>query len=84
MMYMYQLESIFSTSGMLYFHMVLQGIVALASFTYLLRKDGQTNAAEYYEELNKGFIDYWMKNALVKDLHYTVHGMFCIEVVTRS
>ena len=66
MMYMYQLENIFSTSGMFYFHMVLQGIVALASFSYLLRKDGQANAAEYYEELNKGFIDYWMKNALVK------------------
>ena len=60
-------ESFLCVRGMLYFfHMVPQGIVALAAFSFLLRKDGQTSAAEYYEGLNKGFIDYWMKNALVK------------------
>ena len=69
-------ESFLSVKGILYFfHMVPQGIVALGAFSYLLRRDGQTSAAEYYEGLNKGFIDYWMKNALVKT--FTIPCMSC-------
>ena len=47
----------------------------MAAFSFLLRKDGQTSAAEYYEGLNKGFIDYWMKKALVKT--FTIPCMSC-------
>ena len=46
-----------------------QGIVALGAFSYLLRKNGTAEAADYYDKLNEGFVDYWMKNASVRDVY---------------
>ena len=48
-----------------------QGIVALGAYSFLLRRDGKTEAAEYYEKLNEGFVEYWMKNASVRNVDNT-------------
>jgi len=44
----------------------------------LLRKDGKKEAADYYDKLNEGFVEYWMKNASVRYVDNTVHEILTI------
>ena len=40
-------------------------MVGLAAYAGLLRNANRTDEAVHYEMLNKQFVEYWMKNALV-------------------
>ena len=61
-------------------HMALQGIVALAAFSQLLRMNGQINTAEYYENLNRNFITYWMSDASNSRVRFALYMMYHIEI----
>ena len=63
-------------------HMALQGIVALAAFSQLLRMNGQINTAEYYENLNRNFITYWMGNA--SRVRFALYMMYHIEMIQQT
>lgn len=43
-----------------------QGIVGLAAYTYLLRQNDQNSEADHYDTLNRGYVQYWLKNGLVR------------------
>ena len=65
--------------------MALQGIVALAAFSHLLRMNGQTNTAEYYEDLNKNFTAYWMDNASpVRFALYMIAFTWCTHAMIQQ
>jgi len=53
--------------------------VALGAFSYLLRMDGKEEAADYYDKLNEGFVEYWMKNASVRYVDNTMHEILTVE-----
>lgn len=42
-----------------------QGIVGLGAYAYLLRWSGQTSLADHYDQLNRGFVQYWMNKSAV-------------------
>ena len=44
--------------------------MGLAALSYLLKLDGQNSIAEKYDQLNKGFISFWMEKALVRIYMY--------------
>ena len=52
--------------------------MALGAFSYLLRMDGKKEVADYYDKLNEGFVEYWMKNASVRYVDNTVHEILTI------
>ena len=52
--------------------------MALGAFSYLLRMDGNKEVADYYDKLNEGFVEYWMKNASVR-VGNNVHEILTVE-----
>ena len=56
-------------------YLSLQGIVGLASYAYMLRVKGDTNASDYYDGLNKNFVQYWIQHANVR--------AFCCRIIKQ-
>ena len=46
---------------------LLQGIVALGAYTYLLKMDNRTELAKYYDRLAQDYVTFWIANAAVSN-----------------
>ena len=46
--------------------------MGLAAYSYLLKLHGDNSEAEYYDNLNKEFIQFWLRNASVSGPFYHI------------
>lgn len=65
-------------------------MVGLAAYSNLLRNANKSDEAIHYETLNRQFVEYWLKNALVccpntyfDDVVYTVLAYLCVVQYTQ-